>query len=58
MRRKTDVGVVTENDAKAVIKSYMKYLQVQSMGQHDRKVRLSVFPMLMMLYYNLRNAGK
>ena len=33
-----DVGNVTDSDAKAVAESYLQNLQVQSLGQHDRKV--------------------
>lgn len=45
MRRKTDVGVITEDEAKALVKSYMLNLQVQSLGQHDRKVRIHLIQM-------------
>uniref|UniRef100_A0A7N2LN05 MMS19 nucleotide excision repair protein n=1 Tax=Quercus lobata TaxID=97700 RepID=A0A7N2LN05_QUELO len=37
MRRKSSAGVVTSTDAKAVAKSFLQNLQVQSLGQHDRK---------------------
>lgn len=37
MKRKSS-GMVTSNDAKAVAESYLQSLQVQSLGQHDRKV--------------------
>ncbi|KAL3528688.1 hypothetical protein ACH5RR_008010 [Cinchona calisaya] len=52
MGRKTDVGVVTENDAKAVVNSYTKYLQVQSMGQHDRKLCFELLECLLERYPN------
>ncbi|CDO97974.1 unnamed protein product [Coffea canephora] len=52
LRRKTDVGVVTENDAEAVMKSYMQYLQVQSMGQHDRKLCFELLECLLERYPN------
>lgn len=39
MRRKSSVGVITEDEAKAVAQCYMMNLQVQSLGQHDRKVK-------------------
>ncbi|XP_062103207.1 MMS19 nucleotide excision repair protein homolog [Humulus lupulus] len=38
LRRKSDVGVVSTTDAKAVAEVYLKTLQVQSLGQHDRKL--------------------
>jgi DNA repair/transcription protein MET18/MMS19 len=38
MRRKSSAGVVTSTDAKAVAQSFLQNLQVQSLGQHDRKV--------------------
>lgn len=37
LRRKS-IGIVTNIDAKAVAKSYLQNLQVQSLAQHDRKV--------------------
>lgn len=39
LRRKSSGGVITTNDAKAVAQSYVQNLQVQSLAQHDRKVR-------------------
>ena len=33
-------GMVSSNDAKEVAESFLKNLQVQSLGQHDRKVGL------------------
>lgn len=38
LRRKINVGLVTDSEAKAVAQSYLQNLQVQSLGQHDRKV--------------------
>jgi hypothetical protein len=38
MRRKSTAGMVTGTDAKAAAQSYLQNLQVQSLGQHDRKV--------------------
>ncbi|KAL2516268.1 ARM repeat superfamily protein [Forsythia ovata] len=38
LRRKSHVGVVTDNKVKAVAQSYLQNLQVQSLGQHDRKL--------------------
>ena len=41
MRRKSSSGVVTSTDAKAVVtQSFLQNLQVQSLGQHDRKLIL------------------
>ena len=40
MRRKSSAGVFTSTDAKAVAESFLQNLQVQSLGQHDRKVIL------------------
>ncbi|KAK9281071.1 hypothetical protein L1049_003964 [Liquidambar formosana] len=37
LRRKSNDGVVTSTDARAVAQSYLQNLQVQSLGQHDRK---------------------
>lgn len=42
LRRKVDVGSVTYSEAKAVAESYLQNLQVQSLGQHDRKVSPSM----------------
>ncbi|KAL3528669.1 hypothetical protein ACH5RR_007991 [Cinchona calisaya] len=54
MWRKTDVGVVTENDAKAVINSYRKYLSIQSNGrQHDRKLCFELLECLLEWYPNV-----
>ncbi|XP_073137535.1 MMS19 nucleotide excision repair protein homolog isoform X2 [Henckelia pumila] len=38
LRRKKDVGMVTDSEAKAVALSYLQNLQVQALGQHDRKL--------------------
>ena len=38
IRRKSVVGMVTGTDAKAIVQSFLEYLQVQSLGQYDRKV--------------------
>ncbi|XP_058180836.1 MMS19 nucleotide excision repair protein homolog [Rhododendron vialii] len=38
MKRKSNVGMVTINEARAVAQSYLVNLQVQSLGQHDRKL--------------------
>lgn len=41
MRRRSG-GVVTDGDANRVAQSYWQNLQIQSLGQHDRKVRVSL----------------
>lgn len=38
MKRKSNIGSVTDNDARAVAQAYLENIQVQSLGQHDRKV--------------------
>ncbi|KAK2371354.1 MMS19 nucleotide excision repair protein [Trifolium repens] len=38
IRRKSVVGMVTDSDAKAIAQSFLQYLQVQSLGQYDRKI--------------------
>ncbi|KAG5537786.1 hypothetical protein RHGRI_025031 [Rhododendron griersonianum] len=48
MKRKSNVGMVTINEARAVAQSYIVNLQVQSLGQHDRKVKLIACQLLMM----------
>ena len=40
VRRKSG-GMVSSGDAKGVVESFLQNLQVQSLGQHDRKVGLS-----------------
>ncbi|KAI4355583.1 hypothetical protein L6164_004341 [Bauhinia variegata] len=50
MRRKSNVGTVTSDDAKAVARSYLEHLQVQSLGQHDRKLCLELLDCLLEVY--------
>lgn len=38
LKRRNDVGIVIDSEAKAVAESYLQNLQVQSLGQRDRKV--------------------
>lgn len=38
MRRKSTAGMATGTDATVAAKSFLDNLQVQSLGQHDRKV--------------------
>lgn len=40
MRRKSCGGMVSGSDAKAVAESYLQNLQVQSLGQYERKVKI------------------
>ncbi|KAJ9179251.1 hypothetical protein P3X46_011061 [Hevea brasiliensis] len=49
MRRKSG-GVVASIDAKAVAKSYLQNLQVQSLAQHDRKVCFELLECLLEHY--------
>ncbi|KAL2332331.1 hypothetical protein Fmac_019912 [Flemingia macrophylla] len=38
IRRKSVVGIVTGSDAIAIAQSFLQYMQVQSLGQYDRKL--------------------
>lgn len=38
MRRKSVLGIVTSSDATAIAQSFFQSMQVQSLGQFDRKV--------------------
>ncbi|KAJ8773454.1 hypothetical protein K2173_004284 [Erythroxylum novogranatense] len=49
MRRKSG-GTVTCSDAKAVVKSFLQNLQVQSLGQHDRKLCFELLECLLECY--------
>ncbi|XP_023547397.1 MMS19 nucleotide excision repair protein homolog isoform X1 [Cucurbita pepo subsp. pepo] len=50
MRRKTEVGAVSQNDAKSFAQSYFQNLQVQSLGQHDRKLSFELLVCLLEHY--------
>ncbi|KAJ0755553.1 putative DNA repair/transcription protein MET18/MMS19 [Helianthus annuus] len=50
MRRKTDIGAISSSDANAVAQSFMQNLQVQSLGQHDRKLCFEILECLMDSY--------
>ncbi|KAK4269315.1 hypothetical protein QN277_022487 [Acacia crassicarpa] len=50
IRRKSNVGVVTDSDAKAVAQSFLENLQVQSLGQHDRNLCFELLNALLELY--------
>ncbi|XP_057773140.1 MMS19 nucleotide excision repair protein homolog [Salvia miltiorrhiza] len=50
LRRKVDVGCVTDSEAKAVAESYLQNLQVQSLGQHERKLSFQLMECLLNHY--------
>ncbi|KAL8170444.1 hypothetical protein V2J09_022248 [Rumex salicifolius] len=50
LRRKSNLGVVTESDAKAVLNSLLQNLDVQSLGQHDRKLSFELLSCLLSRY--------
>ncbi|XP_074312498.1 MMS19 nucleotide excision repair protein homolog [Silene latifolia] len=50
VRRKKTVGVITVTDAKALAQSYLENLQVQSLGQHDRKLCFELLDCLLDRY--------
>ncbi|KAK9690173.1 hypothetical protein RND81_09G109300 [Saponaria officinalis] len=50
VRRKNSSGVVTVTDAKALAQSYLENLQVQSLGQHDRKLCFELLDCLLDRY--------
>ncbi|PON54356.1 Coatomer beta subunit [Parasponia andersonii] len=52
LRRKSDAGIVSATDAKAVAESYLKNLEVQSLGQHDRKLCFQLLECLIERYPN------
>ncbi|XP_059645093.1 MMS19 nucleotide excision repair protein homolog [Cornus florida] len=52
MRRKSNAGMVTSSQARAVAESYLKNLQVQSLGQHDRKLCFELLECLLDRYSN------
>ncbi|CAA2933443.1 MMS19 nucleotide excision repair homolog isoform X1 [Olea europaea subsp. europaea] len=50
LRRKSHVGVVADDKVKAVVQSYLQNLQVQSLGQHDRKLCFQLMECLLDRY--------
>ncbi|KAJ4951961.1 hypothetical protein NE237_028793 [Protea cynaroides] len=52
LRRKSDAGMVTGSDARALAESYVKNLQVQSLGQHDRQMCFELLECLLSGYPN------
>ncbi|KAF4399204.1 hypothetical protein G4B88_022287 [Cannabis sativa] len=52
LRRKSDVGVVSSTDAKAVAEVFLNTLQVQSLGQHDRELCFQLLECVLECYPN------
>ncbi|XP_028795433.1 MMS19 nucleotide excision repair protein homolog [Neltuma alba] len=50
IRRKSNVGMVTDSDAKAAAQSFLENIQVQSLRQHDRKLCFELLNGLLELY--------
>ncbi|KAF4362145.1 hypothetical protein F8388_023997 [Cannabis sativa] len=50
--RKSDVGVVSSTDAKAVAEVFLNTLQVQSLGQHDRELCFQLLECVLECYPN------
>ncbi|XP_047266096.1 MMS19 nucleotide excision repair protein homolog isoform X2 [Capsicum annuum] len=50
LRRKTGTGMINKSQAKAVAESYLQHLQVQSLGQQDRKLCLQILECLLDRY--------
>lgn len=50
LRRKTNAGVVSSSDAKAVAQSFLQNLQVQALGQYDRKLCFELLECLLTRY--------
>ncbi|MED6137552.1 hypothetical protein PIB30_066031 [Stylosanthes scabra] len=50
IRRKGVAGMVTGTDAKAIVQSFLDYVQVQSLGQYDRKISLELLDCLLERY--------
>ncbi|KAL5757752.1 hypothetical protein ACOSP7_020363 [Xanthoceras sorbifolium] len=50
VRRKSSGGVVNANDAKAVAHSYVQFVQVQLLAQHDRKLCFELLECLLQRY--------
>ncbi|KAL6996404.1 mms19 nucleotide excision repair [Sarracenia purpurea var. burkii] len=50
MKRKSKVGMVTAIEARGVAQSYLQNLQVQSLGQHDRKLSFELLECLLDRY--------
>ncbi|TKY48216.1 MMS19 nucleotide excision repair protein-like [Spatholobus suberectus] len=50
IRRKSVVGMVIGSDATAIAQSFLQYLQVQSLGQYDRKLCFELLDCLLERY--------
>ncbi|KAL9323079.1 hypothetical protein ACSQ67_011132 [Phaseolus vulgaris] len=50
IRRKSVLGIVTSTDAKAIAQSFFQYMQVQSLGQSDRKLCFELLDCLLERY--------
>ncbi|XP_052182426.1 MMS19 nucleotide excision repair protein homolog isoform X2 [Diospyros lotus] len=50
MHRKSNVGMISVDEARAVAQSYLQNLQVQSLGQHDRKLCFELLECLLDRY--------
>ncbi|KAK9149345.1 hypothetical protein Scep_008102 [Stephania cephalantha] len=53
LRRKNNVGAVTNNDAKALTQSYLQNIHVQSLGKRDRKLSLELLDFLLDHYSDI-----
>ncbi|CAL0322063.1 unnamed protein product [Lupinus luteus] len=53
IRRKGVVGMVTGSDAKSIAQSFLEYLQVQSLGQYDRKLCFELLDCLLQCYFDV-----
>ncbi|XP_019196982.1 PREDICTED: MMS19 nucleotide excision repair protein homolog isoform X1 [Ipomoea nil] len=50
LRRKIDVGMITDSQAMAAAQSFLENMQVQSLGQHDRKLCFQILECLLNCY--------
>lgn len=50
IRRKSVAGMVTGSDATAIAQSFLQYMQVQSLGQYDRKLCFELLDCLLECY--------
>ncbi|CAJ1955318.1 unnamed protein product [Sphenostylis stenocarpa] len=53
IRRKSVLGIVTSSDAKAIAQSFFQYMQVQSLGQYDRKLCFELLDCLLEHYSDM-----
>ncbi|KAL2578614.1 hypothetical protein GLYMA_15G019600v4 [Glycine max] len=52
IRRKSVVGMVTDSDATTIAQSFLQYMQVQSLGQYDRKLCFELLDCLLERYFD------